>query len=428
MPRDGWKERAASLVNGVAGIRLGTGRGGLSASRIYEGRDDVLVMALCADASVAGVFTQNGFRAPPVQLAERRVAEGGVRALLINSGNANAATGAEGLRRCEATCRMLAGQLGIDADAVLPFSTGVIGEHLPLDAMYTGIAEATQALREDGWQAAARAIMTTDTVPKLCVRELHIDGVPVHLYGIAKGAGMIAPNMATMLAFIATDARVDSRLLARRLPRLADESFNRVTVDGDTSTNDACVLIATGASGVEVAGEGAGYAGDAGGEGDVGGEADAGHGFWQALESLMQELASALIEDAEGGTKCVRVQVVGGRSRDECQRVARSVAESPLVKTALFAEDPNWGRICMAIGNADLEDFDQSLVDIQIGGLPVMSGGLASPEYDEKQASLVMRGTRYTLRVSLGRGEASGELLTSDLSHEYVTINADYRT
>lgn len=395
-------------MSAISGVRLGTGRGGISASKVYEGRDDVLVMAIDAGSSVAGVFTQNGFRAPPVDLAEDRLAKRSVRALLVNTGNANAATGEEGFRRAEDCCRMLAEHLQIDPESVLPFSTGVIGEQLPLEAMRKGIGKATESLTQDAWPRAATAIMTTDSVPKLRTRNLEIDGRPVHIHGIAKGAGMIAPNMATMLAFIATDAGIEQALLSQRLSRLAQDSFNCVTVDGDTSTNDACILVATGASGVRVG--------------------EQSERFWNALVDLMNELASALIEDAEGGNKTVRVIVEGGRSRDECQRVARCIAESPLVKTAIFAEDPNWGRICMAIGNAGLEDLDQSLVGLHIGEVPVMSGGSASPEFVEEAANLVMRTAKYSLRVSLGRGSAQVEMLTSDLSHEYVKINADYRT
>ena len=303
---------------------------------------------------------------------------------------------------------MVAERLGVDPESVLPFSTGVIGEQLPLEPMRRGVAKAAEALDEDAWPQAATAIMTTDTVPKLRTRDLEIGGRKVSICGIAKGAGMIAPNMATMLAFIATDASIERRLLSERLAQLTEESFNRVTVDGDTSTNDACILVATGASDVRV------------------GEDSS--GFWNELADLMNELASALIEDAEGGNKTVRVLVEGGRSSDECERVARCIAESPLVKTAIFAEDPNWGRICMAMGNADLEDFDQSQVDLYIGEVPVMAGGVASPNYTEEAVNLVMRQAKYSLRVSLGRGSAQGELLTSDLSHGYVKINADYRT
>lgn len=395
-------------MSAIAGVRLGTGRGGVSGARAYEGRDDVLVMAIDAGASVAGVFTQNGFRAPPVDLAEERLAKGTARALLVNTGNANAATGEEGFRRARACCQMVAERLKIGPESVLPFSTGVIGEQLPLDPMRSGIDKAIESLAEGAWPQAAAAIMTTDTVPKLKARELKIDGRKVCIHGIAKGVGMIAPNMATMLAFVATDATIEQGLLSTRLSEFADESFNRVTVDGDTSTNDACILVATGASGVTV-GEDSGS-------------------FWSALRDLMNELASALIEDAEGGNKTVRVLVEGGRSSDECERVARCVAESPLVKTAIFAEDPNWGRICMAIGNAGLEGFDQSLVDIHIGDVAVMAAGMVSPEYNEAAANSAMREPNYSLRVSLGRGSATGEMLTSDFSYEYVKINAEYRT
>ncbi len=395
-------------MNTIRGCKLGTGRGAISASMSYQGRDDVLVMVFDAGTSAAGVFTQNGFRAPPVDIAEARLASGKVRALLVNAGNANAATGVEGYRKAEQCCAIVGQALGIDAESVLPFSTGVIGEQLPMDAMRSGIHAALSSLSDAAWQDAAKAIMTTDTVPKYKFQEVSVGGSEIGIAGIAKGAGMMAPNMATMLAFLVTDARIEQNLLKLRFALLADESFNRVTVDGDTSTNDACILVATGASGVEID--------------------EHAHEFWRALEDVMQTLASALIADAEGGTKFVRVIVEGGRSTEESGRVARSIAESPLVKTAFFAQDPNWGRICMAIGNAGLEDFDQSLVDISIGDAPVMAAGVASGAYDEAAARRVMQSDKYDVCVSLGRGSASSEMLTSDFSHEYVTINADYRT
>ena len=399
-------------MNIIRGCRLGTGRGGISASKSYQGRDDVLVMAFDAGASAAGVFTQNGFRAPPVDIAEARLAAGEVRALVVNSGNANAATGEEGYKRARQCCALVGGHLGIDAEAALPFSTGVIGEQLPMRAMRAGIEAAVANLSDTGWLEAAKAIMTTDTVPKLEFRQVARDDTTLGIAGIAKGAGMIAPDMkaktATLLAFLVTDARVDQAVLSRRLATYSETSFNRVTVDGDTSTNDACVLVATGASGVIID--------------------DHAHDFWDALEEVMQTLAGALIADAEGGTKSVRVVVEGGHTTDESLRVARSVAQSPLVKTAFFAEDPNWGRICMAIGNAGLESFDQSRVSISMGDVPVMAAGVMSEAYDEAAARRVMQSAKYDLRISLARGSARAEMLTSDLSHEYVTINADYRT
>ncbi|MCY4200240.1 MAG: bifunctional glutamate N-acetyltransferase/amino-acid acetyltransferase ArgJ [Gammaproteobacteria bacterium] len=399
-------------MNIIRGCRLGTGRGGISASKSYQGRDDVLVMAFDAGASAAGVFTQNGFRAPPVDIAEARLAAGGVRALVVNSGNANAATGEEGYKRAQQCCALVGGHLGIDAEAALPFSTGVIGEQLPMRAMRAGIEAAVANLSDAGWLEAAKAIMTTDTVPKLEFRQVLRDDSTLGIAGIAKGAGMIAPDMkaktATLLAFLVTDARVDQAVLSRRLTTYSETSFNRVTVDGDTSTNDACVLVATGASGVIID--------------------DHAHDFWDALEEVMQTLSGALIGDAEGGTKSVRVVVEGGHTTDESLSVARSVAQSPLVKTAFFAEDPNWGRICMAIGNAGLESFDQSRVSISMGDVPVMAAGVMSEAYDEAAARRVMQSANYDLRISLARGSARAEMLTSDLSHEYVTINADYRT
>ena len=399
-------------MNIIRGCRLGTGRGGISASKSYQGRDDVLVMAFDAGASAAGVFTQNGFRAPPVDIAEARLAAGEVRALVVNSGNANAATGEEGYKRAQQCCALVGGHLGIDAEAALPFSTGVIGEQLPMRAMRAGIEAAVANLSDAGWLEAAKAIMTTDTVPKLEFRQVLRDDSTLGIAGIAKGAGMIAPDMkaktATLLAFLVTDARVDQAVLSRRLTTYSETSFNRVTVDGDTSTNDACVLVATGASGVIID--------------------DHAHDFWDALEEVMQTLSGALIGDAEGGTKSVRVVVEGGHTTDESLSVARSVAQSPLVKTAFFAEDPNWGRICMAIGNAGLESFDQSRVSISMGDVPVMAAGVMSEAYDEAAARRVMQSANYDLRISLARGSARAEMLTSDLSHEYVTINADYRT
>ena len=395
-------------MSAISGVRLGTGRGGISGASIYEGRDDVLVMEFAPGSTVAGIFTQNGFRAPPVSLAERRLAAGSVRAFLVNAGNANAATGDEGLRRAEASCRMLADRLGIEEASVLPFSTGVIGEQLHLEAMRVGIFRACEDLSDLSWGDAARAILTTDTRPKLAVREVEIGADKVHIRGIAKGSGMIAPKMATMLAFVATDARIDQGLLDERLPKLGDLSFNRVTVDGDTSTNDACMLVATGASGVE-----------------IGADAKV---FWKALEGLMKGLARAVVEDAEGGHKVVRIVVQGGLDRTECARVARCIAESPLVRTAIFAEDPNWGRICMAIGNAGLDQFDPASVDVFFDKVQVMVGGMANPALDEEEARLVMQKKKYAMRVKLGRGKASSEMFTSDLSHEYVTINAEYRT
>ena len=400
----------------VQGVSLGTGRGGISASSAYKDRDDVLVMTIEDGARVAGVFTRNGFRAAPVVMAERRLAAGPVRALLVNSGNANAATGEQGFGRAERCCELVAQGLGIAPEAVLPFSTGVIGEQLPMDAMEAGITEALARRSMTAWPEAAKAIMTTDTVPKLVSRQVLVDGCRVQIAGIAKGAGMIAPNMATMLAFIGTDARIEQELLQTRFAEFADKTFNRVTVDGDTSTNDACILVATGASGVEI-------------EAEVEDQAsDLARDFWRSLEEVMQTLARALIEDAEGGTKCVRVLVEGGRSAEESSRVARSVSESPLVKTALFAEDPNWGRVCMAVGNAGLTRLDQSLVDISIGEVTVMKAGMVSADYDEAAARRVMQEAEFTLRIHLGRGAFGAEMLTSDFSHEYVKINAEYRT
>ncbi len=395
----------------VAGVRLGTARAGIR----KPGRRDLVVLELAPGTRVAGSFTRNAFCAAPVTVAREHLAASGAepRLLLVNTGNANAGTGEQGLLAARASCEALAALTGLPSHAVLPFSTGVIGEQLPVDRIVAGLPAAMAALDTAGWDIAAEGIMTTDTRPKGASRRILLDGVPVTLSGIAKGAGMIKPDMATMLCFVATDARVAKPLLDAALARAVDASFNAITVDGDTSTNDACILAATGASAAaELA--------------DVADPRLA--VFEAALGSLFIELAQAIIRDAEGATKFVAVEVSGGRSREECRRVAYAVAESPLVKTALFASDPNWGRILAAVGRAGVDGLDVSGVEVSISGVRIASHGARDPAYTEEAGQRVMAAEDITIAIVLGRGDAATTVWTSDLSHDYVRINAEYRS
>ena len=394
----------------VPGVRLATACAGIKQRR----RDDLAIVALVPDTTVAGVFTQSAFQAPPVTMARARIREGDVRALLINSGNANAATGVAGRGDAAALCEHAAQCLGsaYRGESVVPFSTGVIGERLPVAAMRTAIERAVPKLSEHGWASAARAIMTTDTAPKAESKRIVVGGEPVTITGIAKGAGMIKPDMATMLAFICCDARIAAPALRKMIREVAARSFNRVTVDGDTSTNDSFVICATGrAANREISAPGP---------------------AWEALQTGLQTVAAALAErivrDAEGATKFVTVRVGGGADAAECLRVAYTVAESPLVKTALFAGDPNWGRFCMAIGRAGIPDLDPNRVSLLLDDVVVARRGLVAEDYDEAAAARVMGRDEYTIAIDLGRGSCRETLWTSDLSYEYVRINAEYRT
>lgn len=395
----------------VSGVRLGTARAAIR----KPGRRDLVVLELAPGTRVAGSFTRNAFCAAPVTVAREHLTActGEPRLLLVNTGNANAGTGEQGLVAARASCEALAALAGVPSCAVLPFSTGVIGEQLPVDRLVAGLPAAMASLDSAGWELAAEGIMTTDTRPKGASRRILLDGVPVTLSGIAKGAGMIKPDMATMLCFVATDARVAQPLLEAALARAVDASFNAITVDGDTSTNDACVLAATGAC---VAAE----------LDDVADPRLA--VFEAALGSLFIELAQSIIRDAEGATKFVAVEVSGGRSREECRRVAYAVAESPLVKTALFASDPNWGRILAATGRAGVEGLDVSGVAVSISGVRIASRGARDPAYTEEAGQRVMAAEDITISIALGRGEAAATVWTSDLSHDYVRINAEYRS
>jgi glutamate N-acetyltransferase/amino-acid N-acetyltransferase len=394
----------------VAGVEVGTAMAGVRKAN----RRDLVVFRLAEGSAVASVYTQNRFCAAPVQVCRDHLSAGlGIRALVVNTGNANAGTGADGLAHARRTCAALAGLLGCKPPQVLPFSTGVIMEPLPVERIEAGLPAAIESLSASGWALAAEGIMTTDTLPKAASRQIEIGGKTVTLTGIAKGAGMIRPNMATMLAFIATDAVVEPAPLAALLRKAADASFNRITIDGDTSTNDSLVLVAT---------HRAGHAPIASPD------SAEGRAFGAALTDLAQQLAQAIVRDGEGATKFITVQVDGGRSVDECRLAAYAVAHSPLVKTAFFASDPNLGRILAAVGYAGIADLDQGLIDLYLDDVHVVSDGGRHPEYREEQGQRVMKQAEITVRVDLHRGDASATVWTCDLSHDYVSINADYRS
>jgi len=392
----------------VSGIRLSAVAAGIR----YQGRDDLLLIELAAGGSCAAVFTRNAFCAAPVTVAREHLAKGPVRYLLINSGNANAGTGAAGLRAARETCRLLAGMAGCAMSQVLPFSTGVIGEDLPLNPFSQSIPALLKGLSEDNWRPAAAAIMTTDTVSKLVSREVALSGGAVTVTGIAKGSGMICPDMATMLAYVATDARVPQPLLQEILRDAVEQSFNAITVDGDTSTNDACVLLASGSARVTV-------------DSLV---SDDGRALSQAVQSVCAELAEMIVRDGEGATKLVRVRVASAASDEEARRVAYVVAHSPLVKTALFASDPNWGRILAAVGRAGVDGLDIDRIRIWLGDTCIVSGGGRDPGYTEEAGQAVMAAEEIVIRIDLDRGGSQVQVLTCDLSYEYVKINAEYRT
>ncbi|MEQ9011004.1 bifunctional glutamate N-acetyltransferase/amino-acid acetyltransferase ArgJ [Algiphilus sp.] len=391
----------------IPGVRLGVGRAGIRRSD----RDDLLLMALDAGTTVAGLFTRNAFCAAPVTLCRQRLAERtAVRGLLINSGNANAGTGRSGMEAARQCATAAETQLG---GMVLPFSTGVIGEPLPVDRMCSAIPRAAGQLRSDAWLDAARAIMTTDTVAKGCSERLQLeDGREITITGIAKGAGMICPDMATMLAFIATDAPISRRDLQKALEEVAADSFNAITIDGDTSTNDSLILAATGA---------------AGGVALVEGQA-AHRQFLQALQRVCDHLAQAVVRDGEGATRFITIAVEGATHRDEARAVGYTLAHSPLFKTAAFAGDPNWGRILAAVGRAPVEDFDLSRVDIRIDEVALIEQGEPHPDYREAAGAAVFARPEFTVHVALGRGRQAARVYTCDLSYDYVRINAEYRS
>ncbi|MDD3518024.1 MAG: bifunctional glutamate N-acetyltransferase/amino-acid acetyltransferase ArgJ [Chromatiales bacterium] len=394
-------------LDSVPGVRLAAVAAGIR----YKNRDDLLLMALESGAVTAAVFTRNAFCAAPVTVAREHLAAGAPRALLINAGNANAGTGLPGLAAARASCEAVAAALGCDAREVLPFSTGVIGEPLPVGRIADALPGAVAVLREDGWLSAMRAIMTTDTVGKGASRRIVIDGRTVTVTGIAKGSGMIHPDMATMLAYVATDAVLTAAELDACLRAAVDRSFNAITVDGDTSTNDACVLVASGRSGVRVADDPAHLA-----------------AFNEALQAVMDHLAQAIVRDGEGATKFIAVEVSGARDVTEARQVAFTVAHSPLVKTALFASDPNWGRILAAVGRAGVADLDVDRVTIDVADVRIVSAGGRDPAYTEEAGRRVMAAAEIPIRIGLHRGDAVARVYTCDFSYDYVRINAEYRS
>lgn len=393
----------------IPGIRLGSVAAGIK----YSDRDDLVVIEIAPGSSCAAVFTSNAFCAAPVQIAKDHINTTSPKYLLINSGNANAGTGSEGVDVCNQTCVGLAEVAGCDANQVLPFSTGVIGELLPQEKVTAALPQAMRNLNEMGWPDAAKAIMTTDTVPKLVSRSFECNGTSISVTGMAKGSGMIRPDMATMLAYVATDAKVDAALLQECLRRAVEPSFNSITVDGDTSTNDACVLMATGASAhPEIT--------------DLASDMFA--TLCEEVKAVCMELARAIVKDGEGATKLVEVLVAGAADREEARQVAYTIAHSPLVKTALFASDPNWGRILAAVGRAGLEDLDINAINIWLGDVCIVKDGGRDPAYTEEAGQAVMDQDELVIRVELGRGDSESRILTCDLSYDYVKINAEYRT
>jgi glutamate N-acetyltransferase / amino-acid N-acetyltransferase len=397
-------------LHAVPGVRIGTAMAGVRKAN----RRDLVVFALDEGSAVAGVFTKNRFCAAPVQLCREHLAAGsGVRAIVINTGNANAGTGADGLARARRTCEALAALMGVQPQQVLPFSTGVIMETLPVERIEAGLPAALAALAPDAWHLAAEGIMTTDTLPKAASRQLTIGGRTVTVTGISKGAGMIRPNMATMLGFVATDAVVAPGLVQALVSQAADASFNRITIDGDTSTNDSFVLVATRRAGhAEITSL----------------DSPEGRALQQAVTEVATQLAQAIVRDGEGATKFITVRVRGGRTVDECRLAAYAIAHSPLVKTAFFASDPNLGRILAAVGYAGIDDLDQGLIDLHLDDVHVVHRGGRRPEYREADGQRVMKGSEITIRVHLNRGPAEATVWTCDLSHDYVSINADYRS
>ncbi|MGH8556804.1 MAG: bifunctional glutamate N-acetyltransferase/amino-acid acetyltransferase ArgJ [Methylococcales bacterium] len=391
----------------VGGVRLGTSSAGIRQTL----RDDLLLIEIASGSVCAATFTRNAFCAAPVLVARQNIAAS-VRCLIINSGNANAGTGQAGLEDALRICRFLSKQLGVREDRILPFSTGVIGERLPVEKIESAIPAAINALSPLGWPSAAKAIMTTDTRPKGVSRQFSTGGRDAVITGIAKGAGMIHPDMATMLCFIATDLCLDRELLHSCLFRAVDRSFNRISVDGDTSTNDACVLIATGVAGNP----------------SIDAKSPELELISTILEEVCQELAEAIVRDGEGATKLLRIQVGSAASETEAKKVAKTIATSPLVKTACFASDPNWGRILAAVGRAGVDRLDINRVAIWLGDLQVVGNGGLSTNYSESQARKIMSKEEILIRVELGRGKHRHQELSCDFSYDYVRINADYRT
>lgn len=399
--------KPVTQLSPVAGIKLAA----VSAGIKHDDRTDMVIISCEPGTSTAAVFTQNRFCAAPVVVAKEHMDQEGIRACLINSGNANAGTGKAGLDGARGSCAALAAELGIDEIAVLPFSTGVIGQQLPVEKMTAAMPGAVHMLQEDAWVAAAQGIMTTDTVPKGVSKTVKLNNGEVTITGIAKGAGMIRPNMATLLVFMATDADIATPALQKVLQGAVNVSFNRITVDGDTSTNDSCVLLASGKSGIEV----------------VDGTDDMKQ-FTEALTEIATELAQAVIRDAEGISKFITIDVVNGSDEQDCLDVAYTVAHSPLVKTAFFASDANWGRILAAVGRAPVSNLVIEKIRIMLGDICIVENGGVAASYTEAAGQAVMSQEEIVISIDLAQGDAGCRVWTSDLSHDYIRINAEYRT
>ncbi|MDO4223454.1 MAG: bifunctional glutamate N-acetyltransferase/amino-acid acetyltransferase ArgJ [Acinetobacter sp.] len=393
----------------VKGIKIGVHEAYIR----YQNRRDLVIFELAQGSTVAGVFTQNAFCAAPVQLCKQHLQQTTPRYLLINTGNANAGTGDIGFANAEQSCQYIAQHTGVTAQQVLPFSTGVIGEHLPMPRLEAGIPQALAKLHDDAWYEAAFGIMTTDTIPKGESEQFELDGVTYTITGISKGAGMIRPNMATMLGFVATDLAIEANVLQHLLKTACEQSFNRITIDGDTSTNDSCILIATGQAGGEI----------------IASQDDTRYAQVEAIICrVMKRLAQLIVRDGEGATKFVSIEVKGGRTTQECCDIAYSIAHSPLVKTALFASDPNWGRILAAIGYAGVADLDVTQLKVWLDDVLLCENGGRAASYSEEQGAKVMAQSEFSIRVDLARGDAQDTVYTCDLSYDYVKINADYRS
>ena len=393
----------------VKGVKIGSAEAYVR----YPNRRDLVIFEFAEGSNAAGVFTQNAFCAAPVHICKAHLQLGNPRYLVINTGNANAGTGKIGMANAEATCVKLAELAGVSASEILPFSTGVIGEQLPLERLMTGLQPALDSLSEDAWLDAATGIMTTDTLPKGASEQFELDGVMYTMTGISKGAGMIRPNMATMLSYVATDAPISRELVQQLLKTTVNVSFNRITVDGDTSTNDSCIFVATGqAGGAEITStDDARYA-----------------AVLDVLTRVMKRLAQLIVRDGEGATKFITVAVEGGVDTQECCDIAYSIAHSPLVKTAIFASDPNWGRILAAIGYAGVKNLDVEKIQVWLDDVQICKDGGAAADYTEEAGARVMSQAEMTIRVDLGRGQAKDTVYTCDLSYDYVKINADYRS
>ena len=393
----------------VQGVKIGSAEAYVR----YQNRRDLVIFEFSQGTNVAGVFTQNAFCAAPVHVSKAHLQQGNPRYLVINTGNANAGTGKTGMSNATATCEKLAELAGVSKNQILPFSTGVIGEQLPVPRVLAGLQPALDSLKNDAWLDAATGIMTTDTTPKGASEQFELDGITYTMTGISKGAGMIRPNMATMLGFVATDAPIARDLVQQLLSTAVNQSFNRITIDGDTSTNDSCIFAATGqASGVEISSStDPRYAQVA-----------------EVLTRIMKRLAQLIVRDGEGATKFITVAVEGGYNTQECCDIAYSIAHSPLVKTALFASDPNWGRILAAIGYAGVKDLDVEKIQVWLDDVQICKDGGAAEDYTEEAGSRVMAQSEITIRVALGRGDAKDTVYTCDLSYDYVKINADYRS